>query len=1286
MTRRFGGIAALSQFQKKKLLADCAQLQVDITDIQAEYIHFVDTQQKLTVAEDTKLQALLSYGTPFQGKTEEELLLVVPRPGTISPWSSKATDIAHNSGLGKVIQIERGIAYYIKSGSPIDHAKIADLVHDRMTETLLTSFEQAASLFAAHQPRSYQEIPVIKRGKAALEQANADLGLALSTDEIEYLGEAYQALKRDPTDVELMMFAQVNSEHCRHKIFNAEWVVDGVKQPKSLFQMIKNTYQKHGDGVLSAYKDNAAVLAGPTVDKFYPDTSSGDYKNHTESANLVIKAETHNHPTAIAPAPGAASGISGEIRDEAATGRGGKSKMGFSGYSVSNLHLPGYKQPWEQAYGKPDRISSALDIMIQAPIGGAAYANEFGRPSLGGYFRTYQQSVDGDEWGYHKPLMICGGLGNIDTKQVEKLRLQPDNLLIILGGPGMLVGLGGGGGSSMQAGQSSEELDFASVQRANAEMQRRAQEVINSCVARGTKNPIRAIHDIGAGGLSNGFPELVHDSGLGARFELRDIHNGETGMSPMAIWCNEVQERFVLGIEPEDLDQFRSICKRERCLFAVIGTATEEQQLVVDDRLFKNKPIDIPMDLLFGKPPRIVKEVTTKNEQKAQKFDTSTIKMEEAIKRVLHMPSVGSKKFLITIGDRTVGGMSVRDQMVGPWQVPVSDVAVTANSFEGNSGEAVAIGERSPLAVTNAPASGRMAIGEALTNIAAAPISKLSDVKLSANWMAASGYKNEDQHLFDIVRTVGEDFCPQLGLTIPVGKDSLHMRTTWKDGTKDKSVTSPVSLIISAFSPVADTSRVLTPELHNQDSSLLLIDLGLGRNRLGGSALAQAYNQTGTETPDIAPETLRQFFKLIQQLNAKGKILAYHDRSDGGLFASLVEMAFAGRQGLDIDISNLPGTTLDKLFNEELGAVIQVATADETSVLQKLTAALGGHIYVVATPTKQQDIIIKDGGEEVYQSTRTQLETWWAETSYQIQKLRDNPQSAEQEFAAVQDNSDPGISPKITFSFPVEGQTFQKGLRKPRVAVLREQGINGQVEMAAAFDTAGFTAVDVHMSDLTAGKHSLADFSVLAACGGFSYGDVLGAGEGWAKSILFNDKLRKEFQNFFGRPDTLSLGVCNGCQMLSALKELIPGTDHWPRFLHNESGRYEGRLVSVRVNDSPSVFFRGMTGSILPIPVAHGEGRAVFTTTNHKLKTINSKLAPLQYVDNHGTVTQTYPLNPNGSDHAITALTSTDGRATILMPHPERVFLTKQLSWHPADWPDASPWLKIFQNARQWFS
>lgn len=1270
----YRGINALSDFRTKKLLARLQEVDLEITNVSAEYIHFVDTNRELTLDETEQLAKLTTYDTPYEEFNEGKLLLVVPRPGTISPWSSKATDIAHNTGLESVNRIERGIAYYVEGMGETTNQNIVDLIHDRMTEVVLTNLDAASQLFVSEQARKLTSIDVMREGKKALIEANSDLGLALADDEIEYLFEAYSSLKRNPTDVELMMFAQVNSEHCRHKVFNADWSIDGQSQPKSLFKMIKNTYEQGGEDVISAYSDNAAVIAGPKAGRFFSDSTSGEYGYTEEEIHSVIKVETHNHPTAIAPIPGAATGIGGEIRDESATGRGAKSKMGLAGFTVSNLEIPGASQPWEVPYGKPGRIVSALDIMLEAPIGGAGFANEFGRPNLLGYFRTFQQDIEGETWGYHKPIMIAGGLGNIRPQHTLKDEIPAGSKIIILGGPAMLIGLGGGAASSMETGASSENLDFASVQRGNGEIERRAQQVIDSCWALGNDNPIISIHDVGAGGLSNALPELVHDSGRGAKFELRSIPSAEPGLSPLEIWCNEAQERYVLAIAPEALEQFTAFCERERAPFAVVGEATDVEDLVVSDSLFKNNPVDLPMDVLFGKPPKMTKTVERISIER-KVLATDEIELEEAISRVLQLPSVGSKKFLITIGDRTVGGLTTRDQMIGPWQVPVSDVAVTAVGFDSDHGEAMAMGERSPLALIDAPSAARMAVGETITNILSSDVQKLSDIKLSANWMAAVGHGSENQNLFDSVKTIGEDFCPALGLTIPVGKDSTSMKTKWQDEDDNKSVTSPVSLVITGFSPVESVVKTITPELSPVDeTSLILIDLGGWQQRLGGSALAQVYNQLGDKAPDADAGTLKKFFGTISELKSSGKILAYHDRSDGGLLATVTEMAFASRTGLQLDLKALPGTTLEKLFNEELGAVIQVKDSDVAIVLEQF----GELAQVIGKVDETQEISITDGSTN-YTSTRIDLEKLWSKTSYTIQSLRDNPESADQEFAEISNNQNHGLNSKLTFEVSSKQYTT-----RPKVAIFREQGVNGQVEMAAAFDRAGFKAVDVHLNDLLSGKHKLADFVGLAAGGGFSYGDVLGAGEGWAKSVLFRSELRQMFEEFFARLDTFTFGACNGCQMLSGLKELIPGAENWPSFLKNTSEQFEARVVLTKINKTPSIMFEGLEGSRLQVPVAHGEGRAVFDSPTDKSKSIDNNLVVAQYVDSKGEITETYPANPNGSEQGITALTTPDGRATILMPHPERAFQSRQLSWHPDNWGPDSPWMQIFYNARDW--
>lgn len=1270
----YRGINALSDFRTKKLLARLQDIDNGITDVSAEYIHFVDTSAELSSAESDQLAKLTTYDAPYTASNDGKLFLVVPRPGTISPWSSKATDIANNTGLSAVNRIERGVAYFVSGMGATGNQRIADLLHDRMTETVLAQLEDAEQLFKTDQPKQLGTIELTKNGKQALVEANAKLGLALADDEIDYLVDAYTSLQRNPTDVELMMFAVVNSEHCRHKVFNADWNIDGQAQPKSLFKMIKNTYEQGGEDVISAYSDNAAVIKGPKAGRFFSQPASGEYSYTQEEIHSVIKVETHNHPTAIAPIPGAATGIGGEIRDEAATGRGAKSKMGLSGFTVSNLEIPGYLQPWEKSYGKPDRIVSALDIMLEGPIGGASFANEFGRPNLLGYFRTFEQEVKNETWGYHKPIMIAGGLGNIRSEHSLKNSIPTGSKIIVLGGPSMLIGLGGGAASSMETGASSENLDFASVQRGNGEIERRAQQVIDSCWALGNDNPIISIHDVGAGGLSNALPELVHDSGRGATFDLRSIPSAEPGLSPLEIWCNEAQERYVLAIAPEDLDTFTALCERERAPFAVVGEATEQENLVVRDSLFNNNSVDLPLDVLFGKPPKMTKTLDRVSIQQ-DIFNTDGIKLDDAIERVLQLPSVGSKKFLITIGDRTVGGLTTRDQMIGPWQVPVSDVAVTAVSFDSDHGEAMAMGERSPIALIDAPSAARMTVGETITNIVSSDVQKLSDIKLSANWMAAVGHENENQNLFDSVKTIGEDFCPALGITIPVGKDSTSMKTKWQDEGEAKSVTSPVSLVITGFSPVNSVSKTITPELDSSDdTSLILIDLGGWQQRLGGSALAQVYNQLGSNAPDADAETLKRFFETLHGLKQSGKILAYHDRSDGGLLATVTEMAFASRTGLKLDLSKLPGTIHEKLFNEELGAVIQIKSADQQQALEEF----GELAKVIGKPDATQEIEIKDS-EQTYTSSRIELEKLWSKTSYIIQGLRDNPASADQEFAQISNNQNKGLVTKQTFD--IKNKAYSS---RPKVAIFREQGVNGQVEMAAAFDRAGFTSIDVHLNDLLSGKHKLSDFVGLAAGGGFSYGDVLGAGEGWAKTVLFNPDLRKMFEEFFARPDTFTFGACNGCQMLSGLKELIPGAENWPSFLKNTSEQFEARVVLTKINNSPSIMFGGLEGSQLPVPVAHGEGRAVFDTPESKKDSVENSLVVAQYVDSSGEITETYPANPNGSEQGITALTTPDGRATILMPHPERAFQSRQLSWHPSNWEDDSPWMQIFNNARDW--
>ena len=1292
------GAPALSPFRSEKLFGQLTNAVEGVQAIYAEFMHFVDTEAELGDADQVVLDRLLTYG-PSADRQEPAgiLFLVVPRPGTMSPWSTKATDITRNCGLRQIRRIERGIAYYVTADKKLgreDRQAIAALLHDRMTETVFHEMGGAELLFHREEPRPLGRVPVLAGGRPALAEANQRLGLALAEDEIDYLVASFSNLDRDPTDVELMMFAQANSEHCRHKIFNASWDIDGEGQQKSLFAMIRNTHEMSSEGVLSAYRDNASVIRGSVGGRFYPDPETARYHYVNEPIHILMKVETHNHPTAISPFAGSATGAGGEIRDEGATGRGSKPKAGLTGFTVSNLEIPGDLQPWEDGYGRPERIASPLDIMIDAPVGGASFNNEFGRPNLAGYFRTFEQRVAGaagDEVrGYHKPIMIAGGLGNIREEHVEKGEIPVGARLIVLGGPSMLIGLGGGAASSMDSGTSNENLDFASVQRGNPEMERRCQEVIDRCWQQGGQNPIAFIHDVCAGGLSNAMPELVKDGGRGGKFELRDIPSDEPGMSPLEIWCNESQERYVLAVAEENMERFDAICRRERCPYAVIGEATETHHLSLTDAYYGDSPVDLPMDVLFGKPPRMHRSINRTSFTKSI-FDSTKVDLNEAVRRVLRLPSVGSKSFLITIGDRTITGLVARDQMVGPWQVPVADVAVTAASYDVLTGEAMAMGERTPVACIDSPASGRMAVGEVITNLAAAPIAQLSDIRLSANWMAAAGHPGEDENLYETVRAVGMELCPALGIAIPVGKDSMSMKTVWEEGEEHKSVTAPLSLIISGFAPVTDVTRTLTPQLRTDqgETDLILVDLAAGQNRLGGSALAQVFGQMGAVAPDLDdPEDIKAFFAVIQGLNQDGKLLAYHDRSDGGMFVTLAEMAFAGRTGLDIRLDGLAeeaGQFARELFNEELGAVIQVRRDDTPFVLQQFSGAgLGEHTSVVGTLNAEDRVRFTFEGKPVIDEARADLQRLWSETSYRIQSLRDNANCAQEEFDNLLASDDPGLGAQLSFD-PSENVAapFIAGSVRPKVAVLREQGVNGQTEMAAAFDRAGFDAVDVHMSDLLSGRVTLDGFRSLVACGGFSYGDVLGAGEGWAKSILFNPRVRDQFAGFFDREDTLALGVCNGCQMLSNLHELIPGTANWPRFVRNQSEQFEARLVMVEVQPSKSAFLDGMAGSRMPIAVAHGEGRTEFGVGGFEAFDRSGQVA-LRYVDHHGQPTTRYPYNPNGSDGGITGLTSEDGRVTIMMPHPERVFRTAQFSWHPEGWGEDGPWLRMFRNARKW--
>ncbi|MCK4742677.1 MAG: phosphoribosylformylglycinamidine synthase [Sulfuriflexus sp.] len=1293
---RLRGCPALSAFRLNKLLAHLRQSIPAISGVDAEFMHFAWLESELTDTELSVLDRLLDYGPNNTEQVPEgQLLLVVPRPGTISPWSSKASDIAHNCGLANLQRIERGIAFYLRTEtgealSSADWQKVTALLHDRMIEAVFDSLDDAVNLFSQAEPAPFTSVDILTGGAEALSIANIKLGLALSDDEIDYLVQNFTTLKRNPTDIELMMFAQANSEHCRHKIFNADWIIDGVQEEKSLFAMIRNTHELHPDGVLSAYADNSAVMSGSKATRFQADPVSGTYHHVEDDISILMKVETHNHPTAISPAPGAATGSGGEIRDEGATGRGSRFKAGMTGFSVSNLRLPEAEQAWETDFGKPGRIVSALDIMLEGPIGAASFNNEFGRPNLCGYFRTFEEKVPGPEGdevrGYHKPIMLAGGLGNIQDKYVEKLTLQAGAPVVVLGGPAMLIGLGGGAASSMASGTSAEDLDFASVQRGNPEMQRRCQEVIDHCTNL-EENLIQSIHDIGAGGLSNGVPEIVNDSGRGGRFELRTIPNDEPGMSPMEIWCNESQERYVLVIDPERIEEFEALCDRERCPYAIIGEVTEETDLILGDGYFDNTPINIPLTVLLGKPPKMLRDVHHKPFKK-QDFSTAEIDVVDAALRVLHLPSVADKSFLITIGDRSVTGLVARDQMVGPWQVPVADVAVTASGFNHHCGEAMALGERTPVALLHHAASGRMAVAEAITNIAASRINKLSDLKLSANWMAPAGHPGEDAGLYDTVKAVGMELCPELGICIPVGKDSMSMKTVWQQDGEDRSVTSPLSLVISAFAPVLDVRKTLTPQLRTDkgDTDLILIDLGKGKNRLGGSALAQVYKQIGHHPADLDdPNSLKQFFAVIQQLNADNLLLAYHDRSDGGLFAAVTEMAFAGHTGITVDLDSLGDDSTAALFSEELGAVIQVAHCDADAVLEAFhEAGLAHYSHVIGSLNDDDNIVFRFANKDILNKSRVELHRAWSETSWRMQSLRDNPVRAQQEYDQLLDENNPGMQPQLSFD-PEDNITapyIGKGVR-PQMAILREQGVNGQREMAAAFDKAGFTAVDVHMSDVISGRVSLADFRGLVACGGFSYGDVLGAGQGWAKSVLFNPRARDEFSEFFDRNDSFGLGICNGCQMMSSLQELIPGSDAWPQFKRNDSEQFEARVAMVEIQESPSILLAGMEGSRLPIAVAHGEGRAEFA--GHGLEQAESAgLVSLRYVDNYGEVANTYPANPNGSPHGVTGMTTTDGRFTIMMPHPERIFRTMQYSWHPDEWGEDGPWMRMFRNARVW--
>ncbi|MDP2132788.1 MAG: phosphoribosylformylglycinamidine synthase, partial [Sulfuritalea sp.] len=1266
----------------------------------AEHWYFIECLAALNADETARLKDLLGIPATLPAAPAGKLLLVTPHLGTISAWSSKATDIARNCGFAAVKRIERGTAFHV-SGNVTQESALATRLHDRMTESVLDSVDAARALFHHVAPQPLTSVDLLGGGRDALVAANRELGLALSEDEIDYLVENFGRLGRNPTDVELMMFAQANSEHCRHKIFNASWTVDGQPQPLSLFGMIRETHKAHPEGTIVAYSDNAAVIEGASIRRFYPRADRG-YEYGDELTHILAKVETHNHPTAISPFPGAATGSGGEIRDEGATGRGSKPKAGLCGFSVSDLKIPGYVQPWESNYGKPERIASALDIMIEGPIGAAAFNNEFGRPNLAGYFRSFEQEFKGEMRGYHKPIMIAGGLGNIAASHSFKIRFPAGSLLIQLGGPGMLIGLGGGAASSMATGSNTADLDFASVQRGNPEIQRRAQEVIDRCWQQGDANPILAIHDVGAGGISNAMPELAHDAGCGAAFDLRAIPSEEPGMSPREIWSNEAQERYVLAIAPQRLDEFRALCERERCPFAVLGVATDDDQLTVKDDHFGNKPVDMPMEVLLGKAPKLHRDAR-RQRVAMPPLDLAAIDLKEAALRVLRLPAVASKNFLITIGDRSVGGFTARDQMVGPWQVPVADVAVTSMGYDTVLGECFAMGERTPLALLDAAASGRMAVGEAITNLAAADVGAIGRIKLSANWMAAAGHGFEDAALFDTVKAVGIDFCPALGVAIPVGKDSLSMRTKWDDGGAQKQVTAPLSLIVTAFAAVDDVRRTLTPQLRPDaevgETELLLIDLGQGRNRLGGSALAQVYGVSGDAVPDADAGLLKSFFGAIQALSRDGKILAYHDRSDGGLFAAVCEMSFCSHVGVSLNLDGLcydplmndvdgserfpqiAGRLRDRiiaaLFNEELGAVLQIRLADRTAVMQTLRdAGLGACTHAIGTTNTADAVRIWRNAKAVFAAHRNELQRTWSEVSFQIARLRDDPGCAQEEFDALLDADNPGLFVSIKSASVAP---FVATGARPRIAVLREQGVNGHVEMAAAFERAGFAPYDVHMSDLQTGRVHLADFKGFAACGGFSYGDVLGAGQGWAKSVLFNSRLRDEFTAFFSRADSLALGVCNGCQMMAHLAPIIPGAQDWPTFQRNRSEQFEARVVMVEIPATPSIFLAGMAGSKLPVVVSHGEGRAEFAAGRN-----GKTLVAMRYIDNRGAVATSYPFNPNGSPDGLAGVTTGDGRFTIMMPHPERTFRSLQMSWQPPGLGEDGPWLEMFRNARRW--
>lgn len=1324
----------LTDFQTQQLIRELNnKTNLTITDISTQQV-FVPSEA-LTGDALSKAQDLLNHGASFQPLTATDgqlQVIVTPRFGTISPWASKATDIFNNCDVN-IERIERVVVYILTSAEPLP-AKLPkaaeQILHDRMTQSLVYDMNAVSHLFDDHAPAPLAHIDVLGEGRPALERANSEFGFALSSEDIDYLINAYSnELKRNPTDAELMMFAQANSEHCRHKIFNAEWTIDGERQPKSLFQMIKNTYQSNPEGILSAYKDNAAVMEGAEGQRYYPlpqaadaeDSDSFDrhvYDFHQQHIDILMKVETHNHPTAIAPYAGAATGSGGEIRDEGATGRGGKPKAGLTGFHVSHLHIPEMPEKWEQSgkvtskdYGTPSRMATSLEIMTEAPLGSANFSNEFGRPNLCGYFRSFQLDTsaeqDGSEMrGYHKPIMIAGGYGNIKRNLVEKNAIEEGDLLIVLGGPAMQIGLGGGAASSVDSGEMDEGLDFASVQRDNAEMERRCQEVIDRCwalagnSAEEDRNPIVSIHDVGAGGLSNAMPELVNDHEMGAELNLRKVPSLEAGMSPMAIWSNEAQERYVLAIRPESRELFDAICQRERCPYAILGTATNIRQLTVEDDLLGDTPVDMPLQVLLGGTPKMQRSFD-RCEPALKPLALEQVNLREAVTDVLRHPTVASKSFLISIGDRSITGMVVRDQFVGRYQVPVADCAVTASgliTLDGQpltamTGEAMSVGERTPVALINPKASARLAVAEAITNIAGSRIAKISDITLSANWMAACGEDREDAALFDAVHAIGEELCPALGIAIPVGKDSLSMRANWSDENADgvevsKSVVSPMSLVVTAFAPVINVAETLTPELIKGDSAFYRIDLSRGKLRLGGSILAQTMSQLGNDCPDLdSPEDLISFFNFIQAGNAQGIISAYHDIGDGGLLATIAEMQFTSRQGIKLSLND--DNLLGQLFSEELGAVIQVMPEDVAELmLLAETHGIEDMISLVGQSCEEDCLMIQTPshlGNESLCFSRVELQQAWSQVSHQIARRRDNPECADQEYGLISDVSHQGIIARANFDLnqPIESPYLNSRLSKPKVAILREQGVNGQLEMAAGFTMAGFEAVDVHMSDLLKGRINLRDFEGLVTCGGFSYGDVLGAGSGWANSVLFHDELRMQFVRFFARPETFSLGVCNGCQMMSQLKDLIPGAENFPRFIANKSARFEGRTVNVKVERTKSILFKGMQDSILPIAVAHGEGLATLSASEIDGMASHGQIA-MRYVDSQGRPTETYPLNPNGSVGGVTGLCSTDGRVTIMMPHPERTLRAYNHSYKPADWHGDGAWLRMFRNARAW--